>query len=245
MLREMRSALWLTLLLTQCVGPKSKECMRQVAVASEASRSVDPKSIDSVQKSLDAVETAHKACVEAGRDEEAAQLDKGRKDLRAHLERLQRKAADPSQRPISDAELAELVAKGDPGCPKGQGYKHSGKEVRCTGPQLVDLGYPAARSYFERRGYKVRDVEPSSLRAEHGAELFVLEYETAKDERPPRCLRIQPPPEQGWQEAVARATGARPDKVTAGGKLTLSRGQVDVSIEGDGGNGVRVGDCAK
>ncbi|MFO0572334.1 MAG: hypothetical protein U0263_42330, partial [Polyangiaceae bacterium] len=79
-----RSAVWLALLLPSCVGPKSKECIRQVGVASEASRNVDSKSIDSVRQGLDAVETAHRACVEAGRDDEAAQLDKGRKDLRAH-----------------------------------------------------------------------------------------------------------------------------------------------------------------
>lgn len=246
MLGEMvRSAVWLALLLPSCVGPKSKECIRQVGVASEASRNVDSKSIDSVRQGLDAVETAHRACVEAGRDDEAAQLDKGRKDLRAHLERLEKKAADPSQRPISEAELAELVKKGDSGCPQGQGYKHSGKEVRCTGPQIVDMSYPVARSYFERRGYKVTDVPPSSLRAEHGAELFVLEYEGAQDDRPPRCLRIQPPPEQSWQEAVARASGVRPDKITAGGKLSVKRGSLGVSVEADAGSAVRLGDCAR
>lgn len=218
--------------------------MRLVGVASEASREVDPKSKESVQRNLTAVETARRACQEAGRDDEVAQLQKGENDLRAHLERLERKASDPARRPLSEAELAELVAKGDPNCPKRQGYKSSGKDVRCTGPQLVELGYAAARGYFERRGYKLTDVEPSALRAEHGAERLLFEYAIPKDERPARCLRIQPPPEQSWQEAVARATGARPDKLELGGTVATTRGKLALSADADAGTGtVRLGDC--
>lgn len=249
MLHRMARSPWLVLLLpllTACVGPKSKECMRLVGVASEASQAVDPKSIESVQKNLDAVDAAHKACQEAGRDEETAQLAKGQRDLRAHLERLQKKAADPARKPLSEAELAELVAKGDPGCPKGQGYKRAGKDVRCTGPQLVDLGYAAAREYFERRGYKLKDVEPSSLEVEHGAERLVFEYERPKDDQPPRCLRIQPPPEQSWQEAVARATGAPPNRLEPGGKVPAQRGKLAIGVESDSAAGaVRLGDCGR
>ncbi|MCE7894986.1 MAG: hypothetical protein DYH12_35650, partial [Sorangiineae bacterium PRO1] len=65
-----------------------------------------------------------------------------------------------------------------------------------------------------------------------------------KDERPARCLRIQPPPEQSWQEAVARATGARPDKLELGGTVATTRGKLALSADADAGTGtVRLGDC--
>ncbi|MBK7582969.1 MAG: hypothetical protein IPI67_22585 [Myxococcales bacterium] len=234
------------LALVACQGPKTKECFRLVQAASVASHDVDAKRIESVEAGLKAVEAAEQACTEAGRDEEVKQLAKGRVDLAAHLERLKRKATDPARQPLSAEELAELVAKGDPHCPKGQGYKHSasGNEIRCNGPQVVEMNYAAARDYFDRRGYKLSDVEPAQLKAELGAESLVLAYQKPKDTQPPRCIIIYPPPDQSWQEAAARATGTRPDLLKVGGSITTTGGRLPIRLDVDSGAGpVRIGDC--
>jgi hypothetical protein len=243
----MREALLMAaLLLVACQGPKTKECFRLVQAASTASRDVDPKRVDSVEASLRAVEAAEHACQEAGRDDEVEQLAKGRRELAAHLERLKRKANEPGRQPLSAEKLAELVAKGDPQCPKGQAYKHSasGSEIRCTGPQIIDMGYAAARDYFERRGYKLSDIQPAQLKAEFGAESLVLAYDKPKDSQPPRCITLYPPPGQSWQEAAARAIGARPDEMKVGGGITTSRGRLPIRLDVDSSDGpVRIGSC--
>jgi hypothetical protein len=230
-------------MLAACQGPKTKECLRQVGEASHASKELDAKSTSSVESDLKVVESAIDACKTADRDDEVAQLEKARVALKAHLERL-RKAEEPANQPISDEQLAELVAKGDPHCPKGQAYKHAGKEVRCTGPQLVDMTYGEAHDYLERHDFKLTDVPPSSLKAEHGAELFVFEFERPKDEEPARCVTIYPPPEQSWQEAVARASGARPGRLESGSSITTKRGKMALRVEGDASTGpIHIGDC--
>jgi hypothetical protein len=229
-----------------CTSEKTKECLRQVEVASRASKEIDAKSIASVEQALAAVTAARSACDAAGRDGEVAQLDKGKKELAEHLERLRKRAADPARRPLGGAEIAVLVDKGDPHCPKGQAYKHSasGKEIRCTGPQIVDMNYAEARDYFERRGYKLTDVEPNALSAEHGSELVVLTYARPKDVEPPRCVTLYAPPEQSWQEATARVTGARPDRLEAGGTVSAKRGKLTLRVDADASSGtVRLGDC--
>lgn len=203
--------------------------------------------IDSVAKALAAVEAAADACERAKRGREREELLKARNQLSGHLEYLRRKANTPERKPRTPAELARLEKQGDPDCPKGQAYRPRGsqKEIRCTGPQLVDMGWEAAKHYFTSQGYKLTSTEdPPSLRAEYGAELYVYNFARTGDDSPARCLTLYPPPGTSWQEAVARVTGVAPQRLTAPGSVPTRRGTPPLEVEeGDAKLIVRIGDC--
>jgi hypothetical protein len=236
------------LLLTcpACRSGESKECERLFEEAQQVVLKVDGASIDSVTRSLASVDRAMDGCEKAGRTGERDELDKARRELRAHLEVLEQRRSRPARRKLNEAELAEYVKKGDPTCPRGQGYKHaaSGNEIKCRGPQLVELGYAAAREYYEKRGYKVTDEPPATLKAEYGAELYTFSYATPKDDNAATCVKLYPAPGMPWQEAAARATGTPPERLKPGDTVSSKRGPLALHVEdSDKKVVVSLGDC--
>jgi len=207
---------------------------------------VDASSMESVRTSLNAVEGAVTACDQAERYKDKNELVKARNQLRAHLDTLQRRATEPGRRKLTPEEVEKLVKTGDPSCPRGQGYRHgaTGKDIRCVGPQLVEMGYAEARAYFDKRGYKLTQEPPGTLKAEYGAERFVLSYETPSDVKPPRCFTLQPAPELSWQEATARVTGISPERLKPTGTVATKDGPRPLLVQAAETKAlVRIGDC--
>ena len=207
---------------------------------------VDGKQLSSVEDSLRAVEAARTACEKAGRTSEQDQLLRAKNELSAHLAYLQRKAGEPPVKKLTPEEIAVLVKQGDPACPKGQAYRRSpAQEIKCTGPQLVDMSWRSAEAYFGGRGYKMTSTDsPPTLRAEYGAELVVYTFATPKDDKPPRCLTFYPPPGIGWQEATGRVTGVPLRKLESGKTVRTDRGELALRIDqSDTKLIVYVGEC--
>ena len=246
----MRTSRWVIFcaLATAAVAcsKETRQCQSDLEAAQKVVLEVDAQSMESVRTSLNAVEGAVSSCDKAERYKEKNELTKARNQLRAHLDTLQRRATDPGRRKLTPEEVEKLAKNGDPSCPRGQGYKHgaSGKDIRCVGPQLVEMGYTDARAYFDKRGYKLVEEPPGTLKAEYGAERFVLTYQTPSDVKAPRCFTLQPAPEMSWQEATARVTGISPEKLKPTGTVATKDGPKPLLVQAAETKAlVRIGDC--
>jgi hypothetical protein len=220
--------------LAACRSEQGKQCQTEYASAQETVRTVDGKSIESLERSVAAIDGALAACRNAGSHDEVSQLTTARNEIGAHLKLVQKRSSKPKTRPPSPEELLELEKNGDPNCPAGQGYKHrtSGKDIRCTGPQLVDMSLSSAERYLAGRAFKITKTDnPPELTAEYGAELFKFRYASSKGEAPPRCVTIYPPPGTSWQEATARATGVPPNRIKPNAPLRTSRGELALHVD--------------
>jgi hypothetical protein len=215
-----------------CQSEETKRCHATMTSAQEIVKNVDAKDLSSVEKSLAAVEGALDACTRAGRTAEKDELLRAKNELSGHAEYLKKKASNPARPKVSPEQLAAYEKSGDPNCPKGQAYRQeqSGKEIRCTGPQTIDMPWAKAEEYYKNRGYKLTP-DGAALKAEYGAELFVFTYDTAQSASPPKCLAVYPPPGQAWQEAASRVTGIRPDKLDKAKPIATSRGNLALRVE--------------
>src|SRR5689334_3825054 len=127
-------------LLTSCTKAV-RRCHELMSSAQETVKGVDSKDTESVQKSLVAVDMAFRACDEAGRNTEKAELQQAKNELKVHLDSLVQRANRPAAKKRSPDEVAGLVANGDPDCPKGQAYKdrESKREIKCIGALPIDM----------------------------------------------------------------------------------------------------------
>ena len=208
--------------------PDAKLCHERMQSAQAIVAQVDGKSLASVEQSLAAVTEAHAACERAKLGSEREQLLKAKRELGAQKELLQQRESRKKREAPSAAELADLVKKGDPSCPKGQAYKpkDSKSEVRCTGPQLVDMSRAALESYFGDRRFKLTSSDdPPSLRAEHGAETFVFSFESGSDTAP-RCATAYAASGVSWQEVTSRLTGAAPERLKLDQPVKSAKGDM-------------------
>jgi hypothetical protein len=230
-----------------CKDEATRHCHDVMASAQALVKNVDAKDLGSVENSLDAVTQAMDACSKAGRTSEVDALTGAKNELSAHVDFLKKKAGRAERKKATPEELAALVAKGDPSCPKGQAYKQEvgGKEVHCTGPQIVDMSFQDAQSYFDHRGYKLTTSDtPPTLTAEYGAEKYVFTYTAPKDEHPARCLTLYPAPGIPFQEATGRATGVQMKKIDKDGTLKTAHGDVAIHVdEGPDKLIIRLGEC--
>jgi hypothetical protein len=222
------------LLATGALGACSQEtriCRSERDRAQEIVKGLDSKSIDSLSSSVRALESAISACEKASMGADREKLVEAKNQISAHLTLLE-KRAKRKKGPTAD-EIARLEREGDPTCPKGQGYKQAGsKEIKCTGPQLVDMSMEAAETYFAGRHYKVTKSDaPPRLRVERGAEVYVFTYDRPKETGGLKCLELYPIPGVTLPEAVGRATGARLEKLKSGGQVTTVRGELPLIFE--------------
>ena len=231
-----------------CQDEATRHCQDVMTSAQALVKNVDGKDSASLANSLAAVGQAIDACSKAGRTSEVDSLTRAKNELGAQADYLKKRAGRPERKKPSPEELAALVAKGDPNCPRGQAYKPdpNGKEIRCTGSQLIDMGFSDAQKYFDSRGYKLTTNDaPPTLTAEYGAEKFVFTYASPKDEHPPRCLTLYPAPGIPYQEATGRATGVRMKKIAKDGTLKTSHGEIPIHVdEGPSTLVIRLGECA-
>ncbi|MBM4363313.1 MAG: hypothetical protein FJ104_11575 [Deltaproteobacteria bacterium] len=242
-----RPSFALSLLVVAGCSAETKHCHEVMTTAQAEVAKVDSKSEESVRASLTAVEGAIAACQAASRGQEVQQLTQAKNQLSGHLTYLEKRAARPAEKARTPEELARVLRDGDPACPRGQAYRPKGadREVRCTGPQPVDMTRDRAARYLEERGFTVRRTDdPPELRAEHGAELLVFRHASSAPDAAPRCVLLYPPPGMSWQEAAARVTGVPPQKLDKATTVRAERGQIPMKVE-DTEKKVRVdlGDC--
>jgi hypothetical protein len=224
---------------------EARHCRAERDRAQELVKSMDSKSIDSMKVVVSALTSAIDACEKAKLGTDKQQLIEAKNQIGAHLAHLERKAKRKKEK-LSPEEIAKLEREGDPTCPKGQGYKQPGtREIKCTGPQLIDMNVDAANEYFTSRRYKITITDaPPRLRAEQGAELYVFTFDKPNDERGPKCLELYPIPGVTLPEAVGRATGARLEKLKSGGSVKAERGEMALFFEeSDKKMVAKIGDC--
>jgi hypothetical protein len=232
------SQTWMLVLLLCVLGcgrmsAEGRRCRAEMTMAQSTVKEIDQNSLDSVSQSLSAVEAALASCARAGRQSEVEELKKARDQIAAHKQRLENRVSKNVTAKLTPEQLEELVHNGDPSCPKGQAYKHgdSGKEVRCTGLQLIAMSFAQAQEFFKDRGFKLKQINsPPMLEAEYGAEKYVFQYPSNGWYGPPECLTLYPRPGMSWQEAVARATGARPDRLVATNTVDTPRGRLGLRV---------------
>jgi len=225
-----------------CRSPEARACSEHYETAQQQVRAVDAKSETSVRASLVVVEAALTTCRTAQRLDFVEQLTKVRNELTGQLGLLERRAKRKPRRPPSAEELQKLEKEGDPTCPRGQAYKPEGaKEIRCTGPQLVEMTAAQARAHFEERDHRVKSVPPATLEVERGSERTTLIY-SAPGAASPDCVILFPPPGTTWQEAVSRATGANPAKLELGKAIASAHGPLPFSVD-EKDVVIRIGRC--
>lgn len=229
-----------------CESQEVKRCHAEMKVSQDALLEMDSEDIGSVQRTLSAVETTLAACEAAKRPDEVRDVRNAQRQVEAHLKALQERESEPERKKLTEAELAELVEKGDPNCPRGQGYEHgpSKKMIRCTGPLLTQMTLEQAREHFENRGFKVSSAgQPPVLEAEYGATRYRMVYGTGAN-KAPSCTEATAPPGVPWQEWTARLTGAHPQKLERGKPVPTAQGPVPLAVEGSGQHfTVKLGTC--
>lgn len=210
---------------------ETRICRSERDRAQEVVKALDPKSTESLSNAVRALDSAISACQKASMGADHEKLVQAKNEIGAHLALLEKRAK--RKKTPSKEELARLEREGDPTCPKGQGYKHAGtKEIKCTGPQLVDMSMSAADEYFSSRHYKLTKTDsPPRLRAEQGAEVYVFTYDGPNDAAGPKCLELYPIPGVTLPEAVGRATGARLEKLKNGDSVKAVRGELALAFE--------------
>lgn len=236
--------IWLALVAaTGCLD--EKKCHEQMTSAQGVVSNIDSHSLDSLKGALPSLDGALDACEKAKLGEEHGKLLEAKHQITAQIDLLERKAARKGGPALSAADLERVQKEGDPSCPKGQAYKHAGldKEIRCTGPQLIDMPFDAVKNYFGARNYKLTVTEnPTRIRAEFGAELFVFTFD--QPSAGAKCLELYPAPNIPWREAVGRATGVRLDKIKNGGTIAAKRGDLALAVEDTAQKQLaRIGDC--
>lgn len=236
--------LCLALAATGCLD--ERKCHEQMTAAQGVVSKIDSHSLDSLKGALPSVDSALDACEKAKLGEEHGKLLEAKHQITAQIELLERKAAHKSGPTLSAADLERVEKEGDPSCPKGQAYKHAGadKEIRCTGPQLIDMPLDAVKNYLGARNYKLTVTEnPTRVRAEFGAELFVFTFD--QPSAGAKCLELYPAPNIPWREAVGRATGVRLDKIKNGGTIAAKRGELALNVEDTAQKQLAtIGDCS-
>jgi hypothetical protein len=227
-----------------CESAAARTCSSEYAASQQKVLKVDAKSKDSVADSLVAVKSALAACRAAQRNDEVDHLVKAKNELEAQLDALDRRSKRRPRRELSPEQMTELEKSGDPSCPKGQSYRldKKRKEVKCTGPQLVEMPRDDVKRYYEERGYRVNDVPPNDVRIERGAEQYSYSYPSAAASDRPKCAKLVPPHGMPWKEALARATGKHPEKLEPKGTLELAQGSLPYEVD-EKNVVIRIGVC--
>jgi len=227
-----------------CESAATRVCSSEYAASQQKVLQVDSKSADSVRASLDAVKTALAACKSAHRNDEVDNLVKARNELGAQLEALEKRAQKKPRRDLSPEELARLEKEGDPTCPKGQTFRlEDKKEVKCTGPQLVEMPREDVKRYYDERGYRVKDTPANTVTIERGAEKYTFTYPSAAATDRPSCVVLVPPQGMPWQEALSRATGKHPDKLEPKGTIKATQGELSYTVD-EKNVVLRIGNCS-
>jgi hypothetical protein len=230
------SALALWLGLSACDSAPVKACHAEMQTSQQALLEMDKTDAGSVAATLGLIERTLTTCKTAGRGDEVSDLADAKRQVAAHLSALEKRAERPTRSKLTPEALAELLKKGDPDCPRGQGYEPAGTKqvVKCTGPQLAELGSAQARDYFDKRGYRLSPPDATGgFKAEFGASAYVFHYAEGAPLGPPRCLEVTGRPGTPWQEIVARLSGVHPDRLVMNEPIRIGSRTVALRVSGD------------
>jgi hypothetical protein len=226
---------------------EASDCHERMNSAQTIVAQVDGKSATSVRASLVAVESAYAACEKAKLGPEREQLLKAKNELTGQLDLLELRARRKKQTAPSADELARLAKTGDPSCPKGHAYKprESPNEIRCTGPQIVEMKAEDLKAYYAERRFKITSHEaPAEVRAELGSELYVFSFDELGDAAP-RCVTAYAAPGLSWQELASRLTGASPERLKLDAPIKSGSRELALKVEHENDKPtVRLGNCA-
>src|SRR5689334_3256962 len=221
-------------------------CHERMTSAQAIVSNVDGKSPESVKQSLAAVEEAYATCERAKLGAEREQLLKAKNELTAQRDLLEARARRKKQVAPTPEELTKLAKSGDPSCPRGQAYKPAAikSEIRCTGPQIVEMTSEALKDYYGDRHFTIKTQEsPAEVRAELGAELYVFAFDKLSDPAP-RCVTVNVAPRVSWQEITSRLTGVAPEKLKLDTPVKTSRGELALRVEHpEDSPKIRLGQC--
>jgi hypothetical protein len=226
---------------------EANSCHERMNSAQGVVAAVDGKSAASVQASLTAVEEAYAACEKAKLGPEREQLLKAKNELKGQLDLLELRARRKKQVAPSADELARLAKSGDPSCPKGQAYKprESPREIRCTGPQIIEMNAEDLKAYYADRRFKITTREaPAEVRAELGSELYVFSFDKWADAAP-RCVVAYTAPGSSWQEVTSRLTGVSPERLKLGVPVKSAARELALKVEHETDKPtIRLGNCS-
>ena len=235
-----RSPLAISLIaVVACTTPEIELCRSQYLQLNARLPHVDQTSLEELAKALDEVEEVRLSCTRAEQPGELAQLNKHR----AHLEGSQLVMERRNAIHLSDEELSQFQKSGDPACPTGQSYKLPSKEfdIKCSGPQVLDMNLEQATQYFKRRRYKIHN-ESSALKAEYGSESFVFNFKDPK--KPAPCLIVYAGMQKSWQEVASFVAGVNPHTLKSPSTLKSSRGPQALRVEGETDRPIlKIGQC--
>jgi hypothetical protein len=181
-------------------------------------------------------------CERARLREEVVQLNKALRKLQGHHAYL---IHNEPHKDVGPAQVEELSKTGDSTCPTGQLYQYRKyeKKIRCIGPQIFEMNWREAETYFESRGYKVSKQE-NRLRAEYGSESYNYTFARAGDTQRATCITLFAPPGIGWQEMVSKATGVSPMSLKAGAPVNTGRKKLALGLIEDPTQAIiRLGEC--
>jgi hypothetical protein len=199
---------WGLLTLVGCESEGAKSCRENYLKAHSLINGADSKTIESAEKTLETVEQTLAICKQAKLPKEVAELEKAQRTLQSNVNQLR---SQGSRKELSPEELDKLVKDGDPNCPKGQSYNYrkTGKQIKCTGPQVVAFSRSQAEEHFKNRGFRVK-VEGTHLVAELGPESYHYDFSGSEANAKTQCLKVFAMPGMSWEESVSRVTGANP-----------------------------------
>jgi len=169
--------------LAGCESADTKACYDNYLKTHALIGGMDSKAIESVESTLEAVEQTIALCQKAKSQKELAELEKARKTLQSSADNLRQNG---SRKELTPEELEKLLKEGDPNCPKGQSYNYrkTGKQVRCTGPQVVAFSRGQAQEYFKNPGLRLK-VDGAHREATFGPESY--QYHLTGPEEPPKA----------------------------------------------------------
>jgi hypothetical protein len=205
-----------------CESADTKACQDNYLKTHALISGMDSKAIEGVEPVLEAVEQTIALCQKANSQKELAELEKARKTLQSSADHLRQNG---SRKELTPEELEKLLKDGDPNCPKGQSYNYrkTGKQVRCTGPQVVAFSRGQAEEYFKNRGFRLK-LDGAHLEAAFGPESYQYEFTGSEDSAKTRCLKVSAALGIPWEESVARVTGAHPAQLKKGKEVRAQDG---------------------
>lgn len=230
------------LFLPACQGEEVAQCRQRYLEALPVVSQVNTSELESVEQALGVVDPTLELCQRAKLSQEVDQLTNVKRRLDSHhgyLKRMQTK------KPLTEVELARLVKDGDPSCPRGSAYKYdkSEQQIRCTGPQIVDMNWKQAQDYFTHRGFTLRE-NGNELRAESGSVSYTYTFSRPGDAAAASCLVVFSEPGIAWEETASRLSGVPPRRLVRDAPLETKSGKKPMAIEEQEIQAVlKIGEC--
>lgn|GEM_PF-592698 len=216
-----------------CENAAVKACHAAMTASQKSLLELKKEDRANVEAALTEVKMARDACAHAERPEESKKVADAVRSLENHLEALDERAKRVPKKEISEAEQKELERKGDPTCPRGEGYQlgKPPRMIKCTGKTMIEMTRSEVRALLEADGYHLLSgANESVVRAEHGSKVFEVQY--ADPASPPRCLKATPKPGVPWHETASRLTGVPQKRLTIGEEVPTPRGKMMLKVSG-------------